>query len=402
MSVFKNSQVAKLFNVSHTTVTNWIEAAEKNQNSLQLTTLGKRKVIIDNLYNRDVIKKLIERGKKHSWSTKKINTSVDTELYRIFNVKQLSEIVSSLTSIREIPYKYTYMNGGADLWKKHYLVSLEDKERVVVKEKTLLDENVEYILFRFKRFKKVNIFDIGCGNGLPVVPIITHLNKMGKEVKYTALDISQRMIDIDKEELLKNFPDLKYTSNLIDFDTSNISDLLIESKADPECANLLLFLGGTLGNQADTGRVYSNLRDSMGSNDYLLIGLGLETNEAKITAVQPHNQYHYQRTTWILDALGLKDCYPDNTLDIYNNVKREFIRTVQIQKDVSTTIEINGNKVVLDFNQGEEICVSRFRRFKEEELVHQILAHDFGMDHFISSEDSSYALILVRHKKPLG
>jgi uncharacterized SAM-dependent methyltransferase len=399
MSVFKNTQVAKQFKVSNTTVSNWIESSEKNQNDLQLTTLGKRKVIIDNLHNREVIKKLTQRGKKHLWGAKVIQTKALPEIYNIFSSNQLAEIVSSLTSSREIPYKFTYMDKGADLWGKHYLLSLEDAERVVVKERNLMKENVEYLLFRLKKFNKINIFDIGCGNGLPVIPIIGELKRMNKVVSYTALDISPRMAEIDKKELLREFPDLNYSKQIMDIDTSNFSDLLIESKSDSSCANLLLFLGGTLGNQTDLSRAYSNFRDSMGVNDYLLLGVGLETNQMKITAVQPHNQYHYDRTVWILDMLGLKGCYPETTLDMYNSQEHQFMRNIEIQKDISTQIEINSRQIVLDFKQGDEVCVARFRRFREEELVHQILSHDFGLDHYISSEDGSYALILVRRKR---
>lgn len=72
--------------------------------------------------------------------------------------------------------------------------------------------------------------------------------------------------------------------------------------------NLLLYLGGTLGNQSDTGRIYANLRDSMGLDDFLLVSEGIVSQFPDIHITKP-NKYHAKRTTWILDLLGLKDLY---------------------------------------------------------------------------------------------
>lgn len=399
MLFLKNSQVAKLFKVSHTTVTNWIDASERGQNDLQLTTNGKRKVIIDNPHNREVIRKLIERGKAHSWTSKKVKTEARSDLYEIFTQKQLAELVSSIMSSGEIPYKFTYLNGGADLWEKHYQISVDNKDRVVFKENKLINENLENFLFKFKKFKKINLYDIGCGNGLPAISIIKYLSDAKLDISYTALDISQRMIDIDKEALIQRFPSMPYKSEIIDLDYTNISDILISNKSSKDEANLLLFLGGTIGNQQDTSRVFSNLRRSMGVNDYLMIGAGVETNEAKLSATEPHNQYHYKRTTWILDYLGLEGCYPDTTMDQYDSEKREYKRKINIQKEVSTSIKIGEQIVPLQFNEGDEILVSRFMRFKEEQLVHEAISHNFAIDQFISSIDNSYVLLIVRPKR---
>jgi len=400
MSFFKNSQVAKKFKVSHTTVTNWIEASERGQNDLQLATMGKRRVIIDNSHNTEVIRKLVQRGKKHSWTSKKVITAAKDEIYNIFSPQQIAELVTSILSKNEIPYKFTYLNGGADLWEKHYAISADNENRVVFKENKLILENIENFLFKFSRYNKINLFDIGCGNGLPSTTIIDYLLDHNVEVTYTALDISERMIQIDKEKLVNKYPNIPYNSEIIDLDCCNLSKILLEKKGG-EDINLLLFLGGTVGNQQDTSRILSNLRDSMSKNDYLLIGAGLETNEYKYSSTEPHNEFHYKRTTWILDYLGLNDCYPDTALDTYDQEKREYIRKIPIQKDVLTSITIEDKHVNLEFKEGDELLVSRFRRFTEEEIVHDVLSHKFAIDQFISGLDDSYVLLIVRPKKQL-
>ena len=399
MSFLKNSQVAKLFNVSHTTVTNWIEAAEKGVNALQVINNGKRVVIIDNPHNKEVIRKLIERGKSHSWTSNKKTTSAKSELYDIFSPDQLSELVSSITSSNEIPYKYTYLNGGADLWDKHYWLSADNKDRVVFKENKLMNDNIDNLLAKFKGFKKVNLFDIGCGNGMPALSVIKYLKKFNIEITYTALDISQRMIEIDKQLLLEKYPEIQFSSDIIDLDYTNLSKNFIANKSNTTDANLIMFLGATIGNQQNTNRVFANIRGSMGLNDFLMIGAGVETNEVKLTATEPHNQYHYKRTTWILDYLGLEGCYPETTLDRYDADKREYTRKILIQKEVDTSVKIGDYTIPLKFNEDDEILVSRFRRFKEEEIFHEVISKGFAIDQFVSSLDDSYVLFIVRPKK---
>ena len=98
MSVFKNTQVAKLFKVSNTTVTNWIEATEKGKVDLELTSIGKRKLIIDNTKNRQIIQRLVEKGKKHIGRSDRIFIKSNSELYKTFNSRELSEIYNSVES----------------------------------------------------------------------------------------------------------------------------------------------------------------------------------------------------------------------------------------------------------------------------------------------------------------
>ena len=262
-----------------------------------------------------------------------------------------------------------------------------------------MNDNIDNLLAKFKGFKKVNLFDIGCGNGMPALSVIKYLKKFNIEITYTALDISQRMIEIDKQLLLEKYPEIQFSSDIIDLDYTNLSKNFIANKSNTTDANLIMFLGATIGNQQNTNRVFANIRGSMGLNDFLMIGAGVETNEVKLTATEPHNQYHYKRTTWILDYLGLEGCYPETTLDRYDADKREYTRKILIQKEVDTSVKIGDYTIPLKFNEDDEILVSRFRRFKEEEIFHEVISKGFAIDQFVSSLDDSYVLFIVRPKK---
>jgi SAM-dependent methyltransferase len=400
MAFLTKSQAAKHFNVSPTTINNWIIAAEKNKIDLEIATVGSKTVVMDSEHNTKLILSLINKGKKHIGRSSRVFIDIkkDSKLYKIFSRQQLTELVSSISSRSEIPYKFSYLDQGADLWNEHHKFSNDNEKNFVSKEHKLIVDNLDNIVNRFRNYKYINITDFGCGNGLPVIPILEKLLKEGFKVTYTALDISQRMLDIDEKELLNNFPNLQYTSQVLDFDRFNISDILMFSKKEKEAANLLLYLGGTLGNQTDTGRIYANLRDSMGLDDFLLVSEGITTSLPKNTATQS-NKYHLKRTTWILDLLGLKDYYSDGVFDIFDPLKKETSRKIPILKDITINLSIDSKNFEINLNQGGEILVFRFYWYKETEIIQQVVEHGFVIDQFTSNLDGSCALMMVRPKQ---
>jgi uncharacterized SAM-dependent methyltransferase len=342
--------------------------------------------------------KLKAKGKRHIGRSSRVFVKPNPELYKTFEKKQLTEIISSITSRSEIPYKFSYIGLGADLWDKHHKLSTQNEKNFVNKEHQLILDNLDNLINRFRQYKKINLVDIGCGNGLPVIPIIEKLRENGFIISYTALDISQRLIDIDKIELLKKFPDLDYASYVTDFDRFNISDILIFNKNENPSANVLLYLGGTLGNQTDTGRIYANLRDSMGLDDFLMVSEGIATTLPKNNSSQA-NQYHLKRTTWILDLIGLKGLYSEGVFDIFDPIKKETSRKIKLLKNVTVEMEIDTRSIKINFNEGDEILVFRFYWYKETEIIQQVVEHGFVIDQFNSNRDGTCALMVVRPKQ---
>jgi uncharacterized SAM-dependent methyltransferase len=398
MSVFKNTQVAKLFKVSNTTITNWIEAAEKGKVDLELTSIGKRKLIIDNAKNRQVIQRLVEKGKKHIGRSDRIFINPSSDILKVFSENQLSELYANLSSKYEIPYKFSYLGTGADLWDSHYKLSLEDEDARRNQEYKLIIENIESLIFKLRGFKIINIFDIGCGNGYPASVIIEKLILAGFEITYSAIDISGEMIKIAKNYLLDKHANLKFSGHILDIDQVNISNLLLDSKKDKTTTNLILYLGGTLGNQTDTSRVFGNLRDSMSLDDLLLFGNSISEENNKNPALKI-DEYHYKRTTWILDILGLSQMYPESVLNTYDVIKREYKRKIPILKNITINFELKNTIHTIDFNEYDEILVYRYKEFKEPELIQEVVETGFMIEQFVTNRNSTYALMLVRPKK---
>jgi SAM-dependent methyltransferase len=398
MSFFKNSQVAKLFKVSNTTITNWIDAAEKKQNDLQLTSIGKRKVIIDSKHNREIIRRLKVRGRKHIGRSNRILVKPDKKLQEILTQKQLSELYCSLSSRKEIPYKFSYLYKGADLWDKSYRHMLNSPKDLpnndALKESELIENHLHGLINRFKIYETINVIDIGCGNGLPAVHIIKMLKEAGFKVNYTAVDISPRMIEIGKKEVTDNFPDILADEYVIDLDEENFADLTVRKKVNNKNANLLLFLGSTLGNYNKDNIIFRNLRNSMSPHDYLLLGNALADENVEISSYAP-NEYHFARTTWLMDLLGLKGMYPGTVLTEIKKSKIIEIREIPIERNVTVNFEVEKNIFPININEFDRILVYKFAYYKELELVHQVIESGFRIEQFTTNRDRSYGIMVV-------
>jgi SAM-dependent methyltransferase len=398
MSFFKNSQVAKEFKVSNTTVTNWIEAAEKGLVDIKLATIGTRKVIIDSLENRELLQVLKNKGKKHVGKTSRVVTKVDPRFYEIFDWKQIAEIYTAITSKHEIPYKYTYFDIGADLWDQNYKFILNSTvitpNNDANEESNLTVQNLQKIISQFSKYKKINVIDVGCGNGLPAVPIIEELLNSKIEISYTAVDISQRMLDIDKDHILKIFPDLDYDQKIIDLEKENLAELLLDKKEDDFTANFVMFVGGTLGNYKKDGDIFKKLRESMTKNDFLMIGNALADEDSKISSYQA-NPYHYHRSTWILEMFGLKGLYPDTAINVYNPAKLAETRKMRIEKDATVVMKYKNHEIKIELNKLDEILVYKFSWYTEMEMVKLVVDNHFSIEQFMTNRERSYAIMIL-------
>ena len=65
LKYFKNTELAKIYNVSEKSVRNWIQAARSGKLDLQLYEHNGRLAIANITKNTETIKKLAENGKKY-------------------------------------------------------------------------------------------------------------------------------------------------------------------------------------------------------------------------------------------------------------------------------------------------------------------------------------------------
>src|SRR5687768_3577091 len=103
MKYYKNTELAKLYNVSEKTIRNWVQSAQENKLGLLLYEKNGKSWIANTSKNIEIIEKQVKRGKKfkNGRGLKKITPS--KEFYQLYDNKQILDIISNLAVHSETP-----------------------------------------------------------------------------------------------------------------------------------------------------------------------------------------------------------------------------------------------------------------------------------------------------------
>lgn len=309
----------------------------------------------------------------------------------MLNQKQQYELITSLSGRGEIPLKFAYLGEGVKNWDviaKHRSDATKGINSV---EGDLLRKKIQSFLSSFADQKKLNIIDIGCGNGEPVAPILDELTKQGMKLRYVPIDISQKMLDLAEQFVSNRYPGIETKGIALDFERGNFSDVMFELKKDGY-ANLLLFLGSTLGNHSDQQRVLTNFRDSMSANDYLIIGVEL-TNFAKIHKILPHYQVDVVENLlyYIPEQIGISR--EKASYDVSWNDK---LHQVEIRLILKEDAEICIGEETFQAEKDEQILLARSAKFSEWIITKTLSDVGFRTEFLTTTPDRGYLLSMVQ------
>ncbi len=284
MRYFKNTELAKIYNVSEKSVRNWINAAKEGKLDLQLFDNNGRLHIANVTKNTETIEKLVANGKKYKNSRGYKVVTPSAKFYRTFTKNQVRDIITSIDSRLELPLKYSYLDGGAAYWDQYVKrLSAESVPNMLNRTVDLLGLNIGYIDELISDKRHVNIVDVGAGNGLPARNLINHILKSGRTCRYIAVDISRSMLDIVESNIKEWFGE-KVILELceIDVEYDRFNDLIHNDyDKDAHSANIILVLGGTIQNLRRPEHALINLNNSMESNDILLYNTKLDTPNSR-------------------------------------------------------------------------------------------------------------------------
>jgi len=116
MKYFKNTELAKLYNVSEKTVRNWVQAAAEGKLDLRLHTENDKQYVANLSHNTSLIEELAKKGKKYKNSRGFKTIKPTAEFYKLYDPKQIMDIIANLDIYKEIPLQYSYFNSGAKRW----------------------------------------------------------------------------------------------------------------------------------------------------------------------------------------------------------------------------------------------------------------------------------------------
>ena len=405
MKYFKNTELAKLYKVSEKSVRNWIEAAQKGKLELQLFEHNGKYFIANTLKNATIIEQLVERGKKYKNKRGFRVVSPTKKFYRIYNTKQILSIISSLSIHNEVPTEYTYFGDGAKFWDEYsWKVYKESSPNLLNRTIELLNISLDNLVRLIGDRHKVNVIDLGPGNGLPIRPVLEHLQKSNKLQKYIAVDLSEEMLNILERNIKEWFGGkVAFEGRIQNFTYQRFDDLLIDDYArdDKETPiNLVFALGGTLDNFRHPEQVLQTINSSMGINDLFIYAGCLDT---------PHTRRYFDFDTsgvsnklapmdrMLVDPLGIEESLYDVQLE-FNEEQR--IRSISILPKIDLSIQFdfaNGSRYV-ELRKGRPILLWRYWHKDTIEIINEFDQNEFDILQATKSADLHYLLLISKVK----
>lgn len=379
-----NTEVAKEFGVAESTVRNWLKRAIDQDLNLQILEVESNFKILKNSHNQSLIQQLIEQGRKHRSLDLRAEVQVDEKLYDILSSNQLLTLINSLRVKREIPLKYAYLNFGADIWDRFYKSTSEvSPYSTHSSDVFLLDKLYGLMIEHFKSGQKVNLIDLGCGNGFPVIPLLNRLNEANLINSYIAIDISKEVLEITKGNILKFFPDLLVETVQLDFETHSIQEVLYGAKLgqsrQESIPNLVLMLGSTLPNIDPQVQPLLNIQAGLTGEDYLITSNAINNPQTYSSFPAFENQHANELVIHLASLMGLNE---GNTVieKIYNPILDRKEYNLVLKKDL--TINFPTINQTVELLKGEKVNVWKFKRDTFESILKK--SQDIGLvPHFI-------------------
>ena len=323
-----------------------------------------------------------------------------SEFYSIFSVEEVLGIIHALEVRREIPLKYSYKGRGAKIWDDFYLKYIIPRwYRTSNVEIELLKNNFNYLNDNIPSGKKINIVDVGAGNSYPVKDFIQKLDNLDKLNKYIALDISEGLLNLSKNNFHKWFPLVEFISYKIDIENSCIPQSLFQNKANLEIddtAKIFLHLGVTIGNHPNRDEVFKNFRNSMEKNDFLVFTNEIGSNSKWDGKVRGGCKYHVEEVYgWVKNKIGIKseDCelvrkYDLKTDSIVANLKLRHDYTINFSRmGIDKKIEISG---------GEEITIWRHHKYEIPNLLQEIERSGLQLLYYSTDKYKSHIMVICK------
>lgn len=405
MKYFKNTELAKLYNVSEKAVRNWIEAAKQGKIDLQLNTEAGRAHIANTNKNVALIEELVIKGKKYRNARSYKQVTPKPDFYKVYDSKEIFDILRSLDAYREIPNQYSYYNGGATDWDLYtQKLAKEEKPNLLTNTIHLLEDTSGYVENLVEDFAGVNIVDLGVGNGMPVRNFVDYFASRGRLNRYLGVDISQDMIDIATHNFSEWFDKkVHFESHVRDITYEHFEDLLATDafSSNASVANLILFLGSTLPNFRAPNRVLDTIHESMGKNDLFMFAMKPDTAASRRYfdfGADGESISLGLQDRLVLDLLGIDEEFYD-VEQFFDQTKME--RRIQIRLNIALSIELelDGHPRTLYFNKDETILLWRHKQLADMQIINLFDASGFELLQVTRSKDRECLLLIASIKQ---
>lgn len=314
----------------------------------------------------------------------------------MFSHSQKSELITAIKGRGEVPLKFAYISKiGTERWDKIAKTRSSENVRGINSiEGNLLNAKVGDFLNSFRKLEKLNIIDIGPGNGYPVMPLLHPLKKIGVQFRYVPVDISDEMLKLAVENMKAEFSDIEIKPIRLDFELGNFAEETYKLR-EGGFQNLMLFLGSTIGNQSDRSRVLTNFRDSMTSDDFLIIGVEL-VNLHKIDKLLKHYEGKDAAdfVFTVAEEIGIKQ--NDGEFEVrFNNEAHQ----VEIYFHFGKNIKVNFEGEEISFEKSDKLLLSISHKFTEWIFAKVLSEAGFRLELMTTSSEKGYSLVMCQPQR---
>lgn len=406
MKRFKNVELAEMYKVSEKSIRNWIEAAKEKKLNLQLIKEDDKAYIANTPTNHLVLKKLAEKGHKYKNRRSLKIIHPKPEFYKIFNERQIIDLIKNIEVHKEIPMKYVYINGGATSWDEYALRVWKSGElNPITNTIELLRLNEEYIFSLISKYKKINIVDIGPGNCISIKEFLEKIIKRDLLKKYIAIDYSPDMIKIAQKNLKSWFGNkLEFESYQIDITKDNLQEILFTNAQDissaKETLNLVFFFGSTIENDRLYDQPLRIIANSMGINDILITEQRLDspTSRLKLTFGSPEQVVTNTDLAHRLLVPNLLNILPGyyDIERVYNEDVNARLISIVLKSDLKIKISTEHLNKELNLSNRDKIIFWRHNHHNSLSIINELYKSGFKMLHSSTSMDRDDIMIISK------
>ena len=175
----------------------WVKNAQSQKNNLIVQKVNKNWKIIKNEQNISELERLYSEAQKFKNKIALEKIAPSPEFFEIFSHRQIVEIINDLQISKEINLKFSYFGQNNIVWDKQ--VKDTKNYKTTTRNIQTLINSVQFLSKKINKFSKINIIDIGPGNGLPILEFIKYFHNKKLLHKYIAIDISSDMLNLAKK-----------------------------------------------------------------------------------------------------------------------------------------------------------------------------------------------------------
>ncbi len=405
MKFFRNTELAELHHISEKSVRNWVEAARAGKLNLQLCEKNGKCFIADSSKNMALIEQLVEKGKKYKNNRALRKIKPRPKFYDVYDQKQIVSLLASITTYNEIPLQYSYLDGGADYWDAYAnrLVG-EESPNLLNSTISLLNLSMDTLDQLLNTKRKINIVDLGPGNGLPVKHLLNHFLQREQLKGYIAVDISQGMLNIAEKHIKQWFGDkVKFEGHAKDFSNERFDDIFADDYIGDDAdipINIVLLLGGTLCNFRSPSQALQTINSSLGPNDLLVYSTKLDT---------PNTRRHFDLGIEtrpkpldflfkvVIDMLGIEDSLYEVD-QFFDEIKRARFVSIRPKVDIAIEFTLPRGTRIVTLRKNEPLLLWRYWHQTANDVIDQFDQNGFDLMQATKTSDKEYLSLVSKIK----